>query len=85
MKKLIALAVVALSLTACGQIEGTVNSFKSATGMLERKVTLYNANGTEIKSWVTDNTIEYQGSVAAFIAKDGTNVRISGTFIVEGK
>ena len=85
MKKLFLVAVLATTLTGCGKIDSVVNGVKSATGMLERTVTLYNANGQVIKSWVTDNQIEYLGSVAGFIAKDGTNVRVSGTFIIEGK
>jgi predicted small secreted protein len=86
MKKLIAIVAIAtVTLAGCGKIDSAVNGIKSATGMLERTVTLYNANGQVIKSWVTDNQIEYAGPVAGFIAKDGTNVRVSGTFIIEGK
>lgn len=89
MNKTIRLAVVfaavAVALSGCGRIDSAVNGFKSATGMLERTVTLYNSNGQVIKSWVTDNQIEYAGPVAGFIAKDGTNVRVSGTFVIEGK
>lgn len=59
--------------------------YKAHAGLLERTVTLYDANGKVIKEWKTDNEIEYRGSVAAFIAKDGTNVRVAGTFVVEGK
>ena len=84
MKKLFIIALAFL-LVGCGQIDATVDSVKSATGLLNRTVTLYNADGTILKKWETDNQIEYSGSLAAFIAKDGTNVRISGTFVIEGK
>jgi predicted small secreted protein len=86
MKKLIAIVAIAtITLAGCGRVDTVVNKVKSVTGMLERTVTLYNANGQVIKSWVTDNQIDYTGPVAGFIAKDGTNVRVSGTFIIEGK
>jgi hypothetical protein len=52
---------------------------------MTRTVTLYNVSGTPIKSWVTDNEILYEGPVAKFIDKTGVTVRISGTFVVEGK
>jgi hypothetical protein len=85
MKKLFALAIAALVLSGCGRIDGVVNSWKSYSGLLERTVTLYDANGKVIKSWVTDNEITYQGPVAGFVAKDGTNVRVAGTIVIEGK
>lgn len=86
MKKTLALALVlAAALSGCGKIDSVVNGFKSATGMLERTVTLYNSNGQPIKTWVTDNQIEYTGPVAGFIDKNGVNVRVSGTFVIEGK
>jgi hypothetical protein len=79
------IVLVALALTGCGQVDSVANRFKSSTGMLERTVTIYDANGKPIKSWVTDNQIEYGGPVAGFIDKNGLNVRISRTFIIEGK
>lgn len=84
MKKVIALVSV-LSLVGCGQVDNVVNGFKSTTGMLDRTITLYADNGAVIKQWETKNMIEYSGSLAAFVDKNGNNVRISGTFIIEGK
>ena len=83
--KRLALAAVILSLTACGKIDTAINSFESATGMLDRTVTLYAADGKVIKSWETTNSIDYVGPVAGFIDNKGNNVRVSGTFIVESK
>jgi hypothetical protein len=85
MKAITILLLSAVALAGCGRIDTTVNNFKSYTGQLERKVTLYAVDGTVLRTWVTDNQIEYAGPAAAFIAKDGTNVRISGTFVIEGK
>lgn len=85
MKRIAILILAVLALGACGRIDGVVNSWKSYSGLLERKVTLYNCSGGEMRSWVTDNEISYQGPVAGFIAKDGTNIRVSGTIVIEGK
>jgi hypothetical protein len=84
MKQILVIASILL-LTACGKVDNFVNGVKSATGNLDRTVTLYNETGGVIKSWKTSNTVEYVGPVAGFIDKDGTNVRVSGTFIIEGK
>jgi hypothetical protein len=85
MKNILIMSLISVSLVGCGRVDSFVNSVKSSTGGLERTVTLYSANGQVIKSWKTDNSIDYVGSVAGFIAKDGTNVRVSGTFVIEGK
>ena len=84
MKKLLLISTFLL-LTACGEVDNVVNDFKSSTGLLDRIVTLYANDGHVIKTWNTTNLIEYNGPVAAFVDKQGTNVRVSGTFIVEGK
>lgn len=85
MKVITVLLLSAVALAGCGQVDSSINKFKSAAGMLERKVTLYGNNGEVLRTWVTDNQVEYVGPVAGFIAKDGTNVRVSGTFVIEGK
>jgi hypothetical protein len=84
LKKLLLISTFLL-LTACGEVDNVVNDFKSSTGLLDRIVTLYANDGHVIKTWNTTNLIEYNGPVAAFVDKQGTNVRVSGTFIVEGK
>jgi len=84
MSKVLILMSVLL-LTACGEVDNVVNDVKSSTGLLNRTVTLYANDGHAIKTWNTDNLVNYNGPVAAFVDKQGTNVRISGTFIVEGK
>ena len=84
MKKIV-IAIALLTLVGCGRIETIASSVESYAGLLERTVTLYNANGEVIKTWKTNNEISYVGPVAAFIDKDGVNVRISGTFVIEGK
>ncbi len=85
MKKLLLASLVTVFLVGCGRVDSIVNSVKSTTGFLERTVTLYDANGKIIKSWETTNTISYTGSVAGFVDKNGLNVRVSGTFVIEGK
>lgn len=83
-KLVVAVAAVA-ALTGCGRVDNMWSSVKSYTGTMERKVTLYNAQGEPMRTWVTDNEIQYQGPVAGFIDKTGVTVRVSGTFVIEGK
>lgn len=85
MKNVIFGCILAITLTGCGKVDTVVNKYESTFGMLHRTVTIYSANGTPIKSWNTDNQIDYGGGFAQFIDKDGVNVRVSGTVIVEGK
>ena len=84
MKNLLLISIFLL-LTACGEVDNVVNDVKSSTGLLNRTITLYANDGHVIKLWNTTNLIEYNGPVAAFVDKQGTNVRVSGTFIVESK
>jgi hypothetical protein len=84
MKTIIAVAII-LTATGCGRVENFWSGVKSYTGTIDRTVILYNANGQPIKQWNTNNEIEYSGPVAKFIDKEGSTVRISGTFVVEGK
>jgi uncharacterized lipoprotein YehR (DUF1307 family) len=85
MKKMLLAVFVVIALSGCGRFENMWSGFKSATGIMTRTVTLYNAQGAVIKTWVTDNEVHYEGPVAKFIDKNGITVRVSGTFIVEGK
>lgn len=84
MKTIIA-AIALLAITGCGRVENVWTSVKSYTGTIDRTITLYDANGKVIKQWQTDNEAEYYGPVAGFVDKNGTTVRISGTFVIEGK
>lgn len=85
MKKVLLVGLIAVALTGCGRIENMWTGVKSYTGFIDREVTLYNAMGLPIKSWKTNNELEYEGPVAKFVDVNGITVRVSGTFIVEGK
>ena len=85
MKKIIAICAVVLATSGCGKIDSAIQNVESAAGMLNRTVTLYANDGHVIKSWETTDQISYGGPVAKFVDKNGVNVRVSGTFIIEGK
>ena len=84
-KTIFAIAAASVLFAGCGRVETVVNKAEGYLGMLSRTVTLYDATGKPIKSWTTNNEIVYQGPAVAFVDKDGLNVRIGGTFIIEGK
>ena len=80
------LTVVALILVAscigCGQLKNEFKHMHSSITGLDRKITLYDANGHTIKEWRTRAQIEDQGGTVHFIV-DGKAVTISGTFTIE--
>lgn len=85
MKKVLIAGLIAVALTGCGRVENMWTDVKPYTGFIERDVVLYSASGTPIKSWKTNNEIEYAGPMAKFVDKNSNTIRISSTFIVEGK
>ena len=88
MKRSILVALVlaaALSTTGCGRIMNKWSSVKSYLGVISRDVILLNCAGQPIKHWHTNNEIKYEGPFAEFVDDNGTTVRVSGTFITEGR
>lgn len=82
MKKLIAIAIMAALLTGCGEIKNTFKHIHSSFTGLNRKITLYNANGGIIQQWTTQAKVEDAGGTCFFIVS-GKAVTISGTFVIE--
>lgn len=56
---------------------------KSGLIGLDRKVTLYDCNGQEIRSWQGRFKVEMQGGVASFIDDDGREIKVMGTYVIE--
>ena len=63
----------------------TLKGITSRVSGLERKVTLFDANGKAIRSWDINSTYRADGTGIDFLDKDGKFVAINGTFIVEEK
>jgi len=73
----------AIALTGCTEKQRHEYShWKSDLIGLKRRIALYSATGTPIKSWEGRYKIEIRDGVARFI-HDGKAVVISGTFIIE--
>lgn len=73
----------ALTVTGCTEKQRHEYShWKSDLIGLNRRITVYSATGTPIKSWEGRYKIEIKDGVARFI-HDGKAVVISGTFIIE--
>lgn len=78
----VAVACIGLFGAGCGLGKNISKHIHSATTGLDRKITLYAADGHIIKEWRTTAQIEDQGGSVQFIV-DGKSVYIAGTFTVE--
>jgi len=78
-------AMSLLSLTGCAGCQNAIKHMQSDISGLNRRITLYGADGTEIKTWETQAKVEDQGGTCYFLDDDGKAVIISGTFIIEEK
>lgn len=81
MKKYL-ITTIAICLTACGEGGNLIKHMHSSLTGLDRKITLYAANGKPIKEWRTSAKIEDHGGSVFFI-HNGKAVTVAGTFIVE--
>lgn len=79
----IILAAIALPTFCTNQGRNTLKHWESSFVGLKRKVTLYDANGNPLKSWITDSKVEDKGGSYFFIDDNGKAQRISGTVIIE--
>jgi len=83
---LILCLALAFTLAASGCTEKQrkgIKHVKSNLIGLKRKVTLYDCNGTPIRTWHGRFKIEVQGAYLSFIDDDGHEVKIGGTVVVE--
>jgi hypothetical protein len=72
-----------LCLTGCGEISNTFKHLHSSFTGLNRKITLYDANGHVIHEWVTKAKVEDNGGTCWFLDSNDKAVTVSGTFIVQ--
>ena len=85
MKRIMLLSVLMLATTgcACERIRKQFKHVESDYIGLKRKVTLYDGQGREIKSWTGRFKVEVDGGTPAFIDDDNKEVKIGGTFTIE--
>ena len=81
MTKLILSLILVATLSGCG-LQNQIKHLKSSVVGLNRKITLYDANGKVIREWNTKAKIEDNGGTCYFIT-EGKAYTISGTFIIE--
>lgn len=84
MKFLIMLTLTVLLCSGCGSWTNKLKHLHSSFTGLERKITLYDANGKVIKEWSTQAQIEDRGGSVFFVV-NGKAVSIAGTYIIEEK
>lgn len=81
MYKIALLGLMFLPLSGCGGCRNSLKHTQSNWFGLNRKITLYDANGGVIKEWTVKSKVEDNGGY--FLTDEGKAVRISGTFIIE--
>lgn len=81
MKKMIVVAVLLLC-SGCGTVEMAGSKTLSGLAKLNRKVTLYAADGHVIRTWQGKMMLQDEGGGCTFML-DGKRVNIAGTYTVE--
>jgi hypothetical protein len=82
-----AIVVVVIAVVLLWNIEGCQQKrshIASTTYGLDRKITLYNDQGTPIKVWEGRTKVEREGASARFLI-NGKAIIISGTYTIEEK
>lgn len=85
MKKFLYLFIL-LSLPCISGCAGCRNDwkhFQSNIVGLNRKITVYRLDGTELRSWKVQSKVEDSGGTCYFLTDDGKAVTVSGNFIIE--
>ncbi|WP_333481156.1 hypothetical protein [Allocoleopsis sp.] len=77
-----AVVLACLVLAGCASTQHEWSHFKSNWFGLDRKITLYSADGRVIREWQGRYNLEVDSNTVRFI-ENGKAVLISGTFVVE--
>ena len=79
---LVAVASMPLFGSGCADWQQTKSHMKSSFVGLHRQVTLYANDGSVIKTWDVNGTVEDQGGSFRFL-NDGKAVTVAGTVLIE--
>lgn len=82
-KYLFALIMCLPFLTGCAGCRNGMKHMQSAWVGLERKVTLYGADGREIRTWRVKAQVEDAGGTCYFLTDNNKAVTVAGTFVIE--
>jgi len=77
-----AVMLACIILTSCASTQHEWSHFKSNWFGLNRKITLYSADGRVIREWQGQYNLEVDSNTVRFI-ENGKAVHISGTFVIE--
>jgi hypothetical protein len=72
-----------LAMPGCNGCRNQFKHMQSEVVGLNRKVTLYGADGSVIREWKTTAKVEDRGGSCWFIGDDGKTVTVSGNFVIE--
>ena len=80
----ISLIVTAFALSGCGKFANGLKHTQSDWFGLNRTITLYAGNGTNIiNTWHTTSKVEDRGGSCYFLDANNKAVIISGTFVIQ--
>ena len=78
----ILLSVVLLGLSGCS-LQNSFKHFSSSLVGLNRRITLFGADGHVIRSWDCRCKVEMKGGDAWFVSDEGKAIAVMGTVLVE--
>lgn len=86
MKRLLILFSLSLPMvTGCAGCQNSMKHLQSDILGLNRKITIYSANGDVVREWSTKAKVEDRGGSCYFLDDDGKAVIVSGSFVIEEK
>ena len=83
MFKLLSIVVIVLMFTGCQDMKHLGRSFTASTTGYNYHIVLYSVNGSVIKEWHTNTSVQDEGSIVTFFDKNNNVVHIEGIILVE--
>lgn len=78
------IGIMCLVLPGCtAGCQNEMKKFQGSVFGLRKKITVFGADGKEIKSWETTSQFDDQGGTVTFLNDRGKQVIVSGTFVIE--
>lgn len=83
MKRLFFMIMCVLIFTGCQDMKHMGRSITASTSGYNYHIVLYANNGSIIKEWHTNTSIQDEGSIVSFFDKQNNVIHVEGTVLVE--